>query len=354
MTIKKFIPFIIFAVLFLSAACALPSLFGVDDANSTTLSVANLILTSDPNATPTRTPFMPMAQTPLPSATLGPTPTPTSSPTPQPPTPSPMPTFQGVALPTGRVNIMVMGSDSRGDGGYRTDVMLLVSINPTTGAVSLISFPRDLWVTIPGIGEQRLNTAMEFGGFSLYNATMEQNFGIHLDYYFLTDFYGFQNLINNLGGVTVNTNTYLTDHCDLPQADAEGYCYIAPGQYQMDGATALWYVRSRYSTSDLDRLRRAQEVIIGVFNKLMSLDALSRVGEIFSNYSSYVETNMSLNDILSVAPIAPGLISNNGLVHQYSLGSGYVTGYIIPSSGANVLLPNYEAINSLLLDAFSQ
>jgi len=217
----------------------------------------------------------------------------------------------------------------------------------------MISFPRDLYVSIPGIGDQRINVAQEFGGFDLTAATFEQNFGVHVDYYMITNFAGFTSLIDTLGGIEVYASQALSDRCDLPQA-YDGYCYIDPGYHTFDGQTALWYVRSRYSSSDFDRTRRAQEVLVGVFHKLISLDALARAPEIYSLLSANVETNLDFTTIASLLPVASQIVSDENRLHCYAIGPAETTGYIIPASGADVLLPDYDAINAILNDAFSQ
>ena len=138
---------------------------------------------------------------------------------------------------------------------------MLLSLYPDSNTASIISFPRDLYVFIPGVGNQRINVAQPYGGFELTNATLQENFGVSADHYIMTNFSGFKSIIDSLGGINVEVGNYLSDQCSLSQADSAGYCTVYPGINFMNGETALWYVRSRYSTSDLDRTRRAQEVI---------------------------------------------------------------------------------------------
>ena len=97
----------------------------------------------------------------------------------------------GLIPPDGQVNILVLGSDWRADSGYRTDIVLLVSVYTKENKVSLVSFPRDLWVDIPGLTEERINTAMGYGGFPLLASVFEYNFAIPIDHYIMTNFYGF-------------------------------------------------------------------------------------------------------------------------------------------------------------------
>jgi len=98
--------------------------------------------------------------------------------------PTPSPTEDILEKPEGQINILLLGSDIRpDDGGFRTDVIMWVSLNPQDEYVSIISFPRDLFVTIPGWGGNRINTAFQYGGFDLLADTFETNFGIRPDYY---------------------------------------------------------------------------------------------------------------------------------------------------------------------------
>lgn len=329
-------------------ACSAPFVF--ENKQPTTLAIADALLSPKSNTSAAPTPFQPYQPTPSPVARQEVT----QPPVVVEPSPMPSPTIEShvTNYPANRTNILLLGSDWRPASGYRTDVIVLVSISPTTGAISMISFPRDLYVNIPGIGDQRINTAQEFGGFELTRATFEQNFGIQIDYYVLTNFAGFQSLVDTLGGIEINAAKSLSDRCDLPQA-VDGACYIEPGIHDFDGQTALWYVRSRYSSSDFDRTRRAQEVLMGIFQKLMSLNAVARAPELYQIISNNIETNLDLNTVITLLPLAPRALQDQNLIHRYAIGSSDVTNYIT-SGGAMVLLPNMDSINAILYDAFSQ
>ncbi len=264
-----------------------------------------------------------------------------------------LPTPTATTIPQRRFNILLLGSDWRPSSGFRTDVILLISINQDTGNISLISFPRDLYLYIPGYGEDRINTAQARGGFDTTIQVFQQNFGIRLDRYVMTNFSGFTNLVDALGGVEVDAAQDLYDRCDLPQSN-DGYCYISPGSHWMDGQTALWYVRSRYSSSDFDRTRRAQEVVLALFSKLISLDALVNAPEIYSILAGNLETNLSLEEILALIPYATRVLNNESEISRFSISSSEVTSYTVPSTGAMVLLPNYDKIQIIVLDAFSR
>jgi LCP family protein required for cell wall assembly len=262
-------------------------------------------------------------------------------------TQTPVPTISSDSMHQKQVNILLLGSDWRPQSGYRTDVIMLLSINPQHNAVSVVSFPRDLYVQIPGWEMNRINTAHQVGGFELLADTFEYNFGIRPDFYFMVNFQGFKALIDSLGGIDVNASQNLSDTCD--NINDIGWCSIGPGEVHMDSTMALWYVRSRYSTSDFDRTRRAQEVTQAIFNKALSLYGLSRVPEMYAIYSDYVETNMGLGEILPLVPMAT-VVQNPENIHRYAIGPEH--GYDwITESGAWVFIPDYYAIYDVLAEA---
>lgn len=337
-------------ILFLvSTACSMPIAAATTPA--TPRAVAQLMVKAGPDSTATPTPFQPVGptSTPWPTATPTATPLPTETPVPEDPTETPVPTIDVESLPEGTISLVILGSDWRPNSGFRTDVMVLVSINARLGKVSAVSFPRDLYVTIPGWTTQRINTAFAHGGFSMLADTLETNFGVRPQYYIMTNFQGFVDIIDSLGDVNVAVGQTLTDKCDLPQA-VNTYCTVDPGMAQMDGATALWYVRSRYSSSDFDRLRRAQEVLYGIFGKLMSLGVVSRLPDLYDSYRKNVETNLGINDILPLLPVASQILNNPDRIQRFTIGPGVVYPYWTPD-GAAVLLPDYGAIYLIIQDA---
>jgi LCP family protein required for cell wall assembly len=262
-------------------------------------------------------------------------------------TPTPVPTISSDSMPQKQVNILLLGSDWRPESGYRTDVIMLLSINPQHKAVSVVSFPRDLYVQIPGWEMNRINTAHQVGGFELLADTFEYNFGIRPDYYFMVNFQGFKALVDSLDGIDVNASENLSDSCS--DINNIGWCSVGPGMVHMDSTMALWYVRSRHSTSDFDRTRRAQEVTQAIFNKALSLYGLSRIPEMYSIYTDYVETNMGLGEILPLIPMAT-VVQNPENIHRYAIGPEH--GYDwITETGAWVFIPDYYAIYDVLAEA---
>lgn len=310
------------------------------------------IISAPANATPTATPFQPLDPTPVYEPTRMPTATPGADDVELEPTPTTGPELElvpsgfGYSRPADQVNILLLGSDQRpGDPGFRTDAIILAILTPSRGTVSLISFPRDLYLNIPGWTTNRINTAFARGGFDLLSQTLEYNFGIRADYYVMVNFTAFKETIDSLDGIKVNVAQTLTDH-----RPGKGQYTLPAGTHTLDGSTALWYVRSRYTTNDFDRNRRQQEVLSGLFFRMMSLNAVQRAPELYEIYRNNVLTNLSLDNIKPLLPLALRITDTSNL-RQYYIGPYEAYRYIVPYSGADVLLPNHYAIIEIVRKA---
>jgi LCP family protein required for cell wall assembly len=222
-------------------------------------STESLALTSIESQSMPPSPAYSAVYLPITSMTIPPTPTPTPEPTPEPevqeeivftsdegrswndyPGPSIWPDMQAPAPvgilshPEDQINILLLGSDQRpNDGGFRTDTIQLLTINPSAGTVKLTAFPRDLYVYIPGYTMQRINTAMGWGGFDALANTMEYNFGVRPEYYVLINFSSFKDAIDSIGGITVDVGKDFCDHRD----DFGEFC-VSQSSYWMNGKTA--------------------------------------------------------------------------------------------------------------------
>lgn len=297
------------------------------------------------NASPTAAP------SPSPSATLTPvvdtaTPAPTATEVLVSPTPAPT-----IPVPNEQIRILLLGSDIREDNSFRTDVILLLTVNPQEGTATVLSFPRDLYVYLPFGRFERINTVQYFG-FKTMADTLESNFGVRPQYYMMTNFAGFLNIIDSLGGIDVQVAEEMTDQCDLPHRDVvTGACTVKPGTVRMDGQYALWYVRSRKSTSDFDRQRRAQEVLQGIFARLLTLDALVRAPEIYRQFSGSVETNLDLRTVMSLGGVVPSL-TRSGNIRRYAITIKEATPFI-GAEGASLLYPNLGAIQAIVHEALT-
>jgi anionic cell wall polymer biosynthesis LytR-Cps2A-Psr (LCP) family protein len=118
----------------------------------------------------------------------------------------------------------------------------------------------------------------------------------------------------------------------------------------MDGPTALWYVRSRKSSSDYDRMRRMQEVVSAMFTRLMNMNAMVRVPELVTTYSDSIETNLKVSKILPLLPIASEVFNDTSRIHSYAVNQEYTT-ESWSWNGMWILLPDLERINGMLSEA---
>jgi LCP family protein required for cell wall assembly len=363
---------------------------GTSPAQAQPVSTAWYLITAHPRATPTPTPFQPVLlgnpaeiTTPFPTVTeevlpspVNPFPSPAQSPTPpqpeQLPTPgqiidlAQIPTAMPMVSGRDTINFILLGSDTRGSTYFRTDTMVVAIVRPSTGEVSMISLPRDMWVNIPTVGMQRLNTAYQYGelyhypggGSALLRDTIQYNLGIPIDHLAMVDFDGFRQVVNTIGGVEVPVFCPYTDwRLISPELDPENefnwqLYTVGPGVVNMDGYLALWYARSRKRSNDFDRGRRQQEVLRAIYSKALSADLIRHLPDLYSQVSSTVKTDLSFTDLLSLAPISLHL--GNADIRGYYINekNKTVSSWITPE-GAFVLIPNDAAIAALVQQAMT-
>ena len=344
-----------------------------------------ILVTAAPNSTATPTPFRPIPWTqtgsPAPSPTFDPTnltstsvaPTQTEAPTADANllinTLAPLSTIDpsgSQILNNGQetVNFLLIGSDRRPGGSFRTDTMVIAILRPNDGQVSLISIPRDLWVYIPDWQNQRINTAYQHGisvgypggGPGLLKDTIQYNLGIRIDHTAMVEFDGFQRIVDTLGGVDVPVSCPYTDWRLIdPSLDPENennweLYTTGPGLIHMDGDLALWYARSRQKSNDFDRGRRQQEVLRAIFSQALQAGTLKRIPEMYNDLKDTVDTDLNLVDLLQLSLYAPKM--TNADIHSYYIRPPYVTSWIT-EGGAYVLLPNEDALHQMLTEALS-
>lgn len=342
---------VLFLVVFISG-CTLPELAAfsppavqVAQANH---SANPLPLQAGGDATPTPTPFQPLPPTPVFTPTELPTLTPEPSPTPAPEmteTAPPVAFVPAEPLPDTprKLNILLLGSDRRPGGTiFRTDTIILVSLDTEKGTVSILSFPRDLFVYIPGWTQDRINVAWQHGGFNGLAATMQQNFGVKPTHYALVNFRSFKRVVDDLGGLDVKVGQPLRD-----KYPGKGWITIPKGEMHMNADMALWYVRSRKTTNDFARNKRQQEVLVALFEKFISLDAITRAPEFYKAYKKAVITNLKLENGLALLPLAIQVAADPSRIKRYYITPEMASDYITPA-GAMVLLPNESAIRQLV------
>jgi polyisoprenyl-teichoic acid--peptidoglycan teichoic acid transferase len=191
---------------------------------------------------------------------------------------------RGVELPTdesslrppkeadeaGTLNYVLLGSDSRdpgNEGNGRSDTILVVHLNAKRDKAYIISFPRDMWVNVPGYGRNKINAAFAFGGAPLAVRTLEDLTAVRMDHVVLIDFEGFIRLTEDLNGVTVTNKDAFSAH---------GFDY-PKGEITIAGEEALWFVRERklLPGGDLDRAENQRNVIKAIVEKGLSAQVIS-------------------------------------------------------------------------------
>jgi len=276
--------------------------------------------------------------------------------------PKPAPDFSS-AVPGRTINILLLGSDVRAKGSFRTDTLMIASIRPEEQSVSLISIPRDLYVYIPSQGMHKINTAFLWGQLNKYPGrgvaslkdTIYYNLGVRIDHYVVVNFQGFRRVVDILDGIDMPLSCPFTDwhyiNPNLPQqwSSNRKLTTIGPGVVHMDGDLALWYARSRMNSSDYDRSRRQQEVLRGLYSKAMRLDVLSSVPELYKQVTENIRTDLKLGDILELVPMA--LNFDEAKIRSYYITAGMVKPTNI--NGMYAQYPKTDKIYKMILKALS-
>ena len=258
--------------------------------------------------------------------------------------PPPMPE---VGFDSAVYNVLLLGSDERpGGGGFRTDTLMIVSIDPKDDTATLISIPRDLYVYIPGWRMDRINTAMVHGGFEMTLQTILYNFGIPIEAWARIDFSGFVSAIDTLGGINVESTGFTQDECR-----GDILTYRTGSTYAMDGDEALCYTRMRKSGGDFARMRRQQEVVQAIFAKVLSIDGLARVPALYDEFSNMLIMDINVLDLLPLVPTAAQIGADPSLIRQFTIDRELVDFWRTPGGGS-VLLPKRPEIQLMLQEAF--
>jgi LCP family protein required for cell wall assembly len=262
-----------------------------------------------------------------------------------------------------RVNVLVMGLDYRdwesGEGAPRTDTMVLASVDPLSKTVSLLSIPRDLWVSIPGFEEpNRINVAYRFGetyqlpggGPELAMNTVEGLLGLKIDYYALIDFYAFEQFVDELGFIEIDVPRNIwVDPIDGPTVK------LKRGAHDLPGNLALAYARARNTEGgDFDRAKRQMQVIMAIRDRILSTDLLtsliSKAPTLYEQLSAGVQTNLTLEQAIQLAWLVQQIPEED--IKTGGIGTDHVTFGKSPE-GDDVLKPRPEQIRILRDEIFA-
>ncbi len=270
-----------------------------------------------------------------------------------------------------RVTILLMGLDYRDcdiegyqecdqQGVARSDSMMLVTVDPLTKTVGMLSIPRDLWVQIPGYDYGKINTAyflgeanrMPEGGPGLAMDTVEQFLGVPVQYYGLVDFRTFERLIDEIGGIKIRP----TERIKLDPVGPIEPFWLEPGTYLVDGPTALSYARNRKTEGgDTDRSNRQQEVILAVRERILQLDQMpsliAKAPKLYAEIQSGIRTNLTLQQIIQLGALGISLPPEN--IKRGVIGPPYQIEFGTSPDGQSIAIAVPDQIRILRDEIFS-
>jgi len=202
--------------------------------------------------------------------------------------------FEGPEPQYGEINIMLLGSDSRGEEHARTDTLMIVHYNQNTHKMKIASIMRDIYVNIPEIGYQKMNAAFAYGGPELVRKTLKENFGIDINYYAIADFEGFSKIVDIVAPKGIEV--------DIPYEMSYGIgMTLHPGKQVLHGDQLLGYVRFRHDRlSDFGRVERQQEAIEKLKEQAVSMHSVVNLPKILGTVTPYIQTNLDTPTILSI------------------------------------------------------
>lgn len=265
-----------------------------------------------------------------------------------------------------RFTILLMGLDRRpGQSGlaYRTDTMMLVSLDPETEQIGILSIPRDLYVPMGGYSQlQRVNSAMVLGelqqegsGSQLAMQTVQNNLGIRVNDYLVVDFNGFIQFVDLIGGIEIETTYTLSDPTYPNMNYGFDPFYLPAGEHVLDGETALKFARTRHGDSDFQRAQRQQQVLYAIRDRLLEPGVLARLivqsPTLYEQYDQNISTGLTLDQMIQLMLFVKDIPEDNittGVIDQR-----YISNYST-AQGASVLIPNRNRIGELMTEIFGE
>lgn len=205
---------------------------------------------------------------------------------------------KGLLVAKDKVTVMIMGVDERADDVGRSDTLMIATLDPERNQAALLSVPRDTRLKIDDYGFDKINAAYAYGGRQLTQKTIESLLNTQIDHYIKININGFTRIIDALGGVDIDVEKRM--YYEDPWDDNGGlYIDLQPGMQHMDGKTAITYVRYRDEEGDIGRIKRQQNFMKAVMDKLVSPTIIPKLPSIVSAVSDSIETDMSVSEILS-------------------------------------------------------
>ncbi|MFW5998970.1 MAG: LCP family protein [Halanaerobiaceae bacterium] len=205
---------------------------------------------------------------------------------------------------TSKINVLIAGYDSSENGRPRADTIILASVDMDENKVGLLFIPRDTRVDIPGYGYNKINASHAVGGIDLLTETVESFLDIPIDYYVDTDFEGFSNIINIIGGIKINVEKPLEYEDEAADLEID----LPEGRQVLMGEEALHYVRYREETyGDIGRISRQQKFIKALIGRLLKPDMIVKLPRLYDEFKQSVETNVTFQDVTPFAKLVKNI-----------------------------------------------
>lgn len=263
-----------------------------------------------------------------------------------------------------RYTIIVAGLDRRQDQNdepVRTDSLMLVSIDPVSKSIGVLSIPRDLWVQIPDQEDRdRINRAYFLGelrrpgdGPRLLQQTVSWNFGMRVHNYVLVDFQALIDTVDLLGGIEVTIDYSINDERSPDLNYGYDPFYLAPGRHQLDGYNALRFARTRHGNNDVRRAERQQQVLYGIRDRVLSIDFIALVRQVpafLSTISAHLQTGLDLQQIVQLGYFARDIDFDK--ITMRVMDFSYLQEHVTEEYQQQVLIPIVERLPNLLSQTF--
>lgn len=265
---------------------------------------------------------------------------------------------------SGRINVLLLGMGDKGhEGENLTDTIMVVSLDPKTKDVAMISIPRDLYVNIDKYGYSKINAAHAYGekykvqggGPQLAKDTISKVINQPIHYYARIDFTGFKKVVDLVGGVDIDVEKDLYD-----PLYPGGTFYIKKGRQHMNGEVALKYARSRETTSDFDRAKRQQQVIMATKEKVLSSQTLlnpKKISEMVNILGDHIKTDMEIWEAQRIYNLTKDIDNSKIINKVFDNGPGGLLVNDVSDAGAYILIPslglgNYKEIQNAVKNIF--
>lgn len=216
--------------------------------------------------------------------------------------PSLLPTNFRKFFTGGPTTFLLLGVDARpGEKDARTDTIIVAQLDPEKKKLVLVSIPRDTLVELPGHGREKINSANVYGGVDLVKQVVSELLNVEIDYYVKTNFEGFKQVVDTLGGVDIEVEKRM-----VYRDPTDGtYINLKPGMQHLDGKEALDYVRFRHDAlGDVGRTQRQQHFLKAVAEAALKPSVVTKLPQLMKDINQAVQTDMSVGEMIKYASLA--------------------------------------------------